>query len=662
MHTSARRLLWQAAALVFFSGLAVATALNFAWHQAHDAGEALSRTYARIVQEQTDRALQSVDQRLQLATAGMDQLKLTGKLNEANANALLKAQIVNLPYVRSLWVMNAGGDVIYSSLDNYKGNNLAQRDYFQFHLNRDDSGVYVGAPVIGVVTKKWLISMSRPLRNADGSFAGVVVAGLESGYFEALWRELSLGQGGSVSLFRSDSVLMIRSPALETATGKTFPTLPYFMMPPQKRQEGVLDSASPLDGVHRQYAYRKLALFPAVVVVGMTHQSILAQWNKMAAIVLTLWALGCMVTTLLSLHLARDINLRLQTEEALNNSDRRWQFALEGAGDGIWDWDVSSGTVFYSPRWCEMLGYDTTEIGNTSEEWVSRIHPDDRVNAASEMEALAAGRIPFFIKEHRVRCKDGSYKWILGRGMVVERTPSGKALRVVGTNSDITERKLDQESIKAALAEKTALLNEVHHRVKNNLQVVTSLLRLEAGRSAQSDTKAVLLEMQGRVRSMALLHESLYRTGIFASVDLAAYLKNLATQAFRAMSAPAGNIRLVLDLAPVSVSMDLATPCGLLVNELISNCLKHAFVGVDSGEVRLALQPVPDSGLVRLRISDTGRGLPDDFEERRESSLGLHLATDLARQMGGHLDIGPGATFEVEFPVEVQKSMPAPLG
>jgi two-component sensor histidine kinase len=111
--------------------------------------------------------------------------------------------------------------------------------------------------------------------------------------------------------------------------------------------------------------------------------------------------------------------------------------------------------------------------------------------------------------------------------MVVSRSPEGKPTRMIGTHTDITAQKKSEDALQSSLREKVALLNEVHHRVKNNLQVITSLLRLEARRSAQADTKVVLGEMQGRIRSMAVLHESLYRSGIFASVDLGAYLKNL---------------------------------------------------------------------------------------------------------------------------------------
>ncbi len=661
LHKFARRLLWLAAALIAISGLAVAIALNYANGQAHVAGDSLIQSYSRIVQEEADRTLQNVDLHLQLAEADMQHMQAGNTLTEASAHEMLKKKADEMPYVRAMWVLDGKGRIKFDSDEGNIGANLSDRDYFRIFESQPETRVYLGTPVRSRFNKNWVITVSRPLFNKDGSFGGVVVAALVPGYFETLWAQLNLGDQGSVSLFKSDSVLMFRSPAYEEGMGKSFPNLPYFQLPPHQRQEGSFDNPSPLDGVHRHFAYRKLSQFEAVVVVGMTHDTILTQWRKMATIVVILWAMGAIVTTVLSLYLARDISLRFKAEGALGDSERRWRFALEGAGDGVWDWNVPSKTVFSSERCSEMFGYRPGEIGPSTQEWLALVHPDEVAHTSSELDALARGQITIYRNELRVRCKNGSYKWILARGIGVERSASGKALRVVGTYTDITERKLAQDALKNSLDEKIALLHEVHHRVKNNLQVVSSLLRLEAGRSAQPDTKAVLTEMQGRVRSMALLHESLYRTGIFATVDLGSYLKNLATQAFRAMASSSTHIRLVLDVDPISVNMDLATPCGLLVNELISNCFKHGFEGGQAGEVRIELKHVPNSGLIRLRVSDTGVGLPDDFDARRSTSLGLHLVSDLARQMGGQLDVGPGATFEVVFPGEVQKSQPAEL-
>ncbi len=241
-------------------------------------------------------------------------------------------------------------------------------------------------------------------------------------------------------------------------------------------------------------------------------------------------------------------------------------------------------------------------------------------------------------------------------GSVLQVEVSGRSFNEGGREyllliaRDITERRLADEALRASLREKEALLKEVHHRVKNNLQVITSLLRLEGSRAAEPSTKVVLKDMQGRIRSMALLHEALYRTGNFARVDLAEYLRQLATQLFRMQLTEANKIRLVMELSPTWVEIDQAIPCGLVVNELLTNCLKHAFVDGRSGEVQLLVRQETD-GQVRLQVSDDGIGIREDFEAKRLKSLGLQLVTDLARQIGGRLEIGPAprALFVIAF-------------
>ena len=244
----------------------------------------------------------------------------------------------------------------------------------------------------------------------------------------------------------------------------------------------------------------------------------------------------------------------------------------------------------------------------------------------------------------------GTHKWVRTQGFAV--MAGSKAIRLHGTFQDITQRKQAEILMAAALAEKTALLNEVHHRVKNNLQVITSLMRLEAARADQSgsDVKTVLGGMQARIRSMALLHESLYRSGTFAAVDLGAYLRQLSQQAFRSMAPNGASVGLELELAPVLVSLDKATPVGLLVNELLSNCFKHAFPLGRSGTVRVTLQESVD-GQCRLAVSDNGVGLPENFVQKREKSLGLTLVSDLAGQLGSVLktEPGPGCSFALVF-------------
>ncbi len=160
------------------------------------------------------------------------------------------------------------------------------------------------------------------------------------------------------------------------------------------------------------------------------------------------------------------LNRRLNTERMnviqqqllLRESEARWQFALEGAGDGVWDWNALTNEVFFSRRWKEMLGYSEEEIGSTLDEWDKRVHPDDREKCLADLDAHFQGKTPVYKNEHRMLCKDGSYRWILDRGRVIEWQPDGKPLRIVGTHSDVTERRRYQSKIEQMLAEQNAML------------------------------------------------------------------------------------------------------------------------------------------------------------------------------------------------------------
>ncbi len=212
------------------------------------------------------------------------------------------------------------------------------------------------------------------------------------------------------------------------------------------------------------------------------------------------------------------------------------------------------------------------------------------------------------------------------------------------------ERERADEALRSSLKDKEALLKEVHHRVKNNMQVITSLLRLESNRIDHPTTRSVLKDMQNRIQAMAALHEAVYRSDNFSQVDLGVYLRQLTGQLGRSLVTVPGQITFRLDLFSVALDLDQAIPCGLIVNELVSNALKHAFPGGRQGEVRIELEWSGEEDL-RLRITDNGIGLPPDFDVIRAKSLGLQLVSDLARQLDGSLRVGPGpeALFEVTF-------------
>lgn len=215
---------------------------------------------------------------------------------------------------------------------------------------------------------------------------------------------------------------------------------------------------------------------------------------------------------------------------------------------------------------------------------------------------------------------------------------------------EIAERAQAEAKIKASLKEKEILLQEIHHRVKNNLQVISSLLNLQSQGIQDEKTLEVFQESQNRIRSMALIHEKLYRSSDLARVDFAEYIRNLASFLIRSYRSRA--VQLDLQAADIYLPIDNAVPCGLIVNELISNALKHAFVDGREGEICVMMQQLADQQ-VRLVVRDNGVGLPKDVDYMNTGSLGLQLVTMLVQQLDGTLEIrnNTGAEFEITFGV-----------
>ena len=1042
-----RQVFWLAATFIFLSGSLTGITLAYLHRQAIESGERLTESLAQVIQEQTDRSIQAVDQSLELAQAGLAALAGEGRLNERSAGALLRERLKEIPFSGALYVLDASGRIVFSSGTSNIGLDLKDRGYFQIHRTEPQKEFILGAPVRGRTTGTWGLPATRPIRAAGGVFAGIIAAGVQPDYFDRLWHGVKLGEGGSISLLRRDGVLMMRTPFDDVSMGKAFKDNILFKTLLPSSPAGTYKSPSVIDGIVRIFAYRTLSAHPdLVVVVGQSYELALAPWRHLAALALAIWATASAAIILLSAFLSRawqqelrseartelmkerltmatnatsiavwdwdvkadtiyasptyftmlgydpkeslsgggqwlervhpedrdavaetirgaleganasyryearlrhadgsfrwvsaigtvlgrdeagrttrlsgireDITERKRTEERLRESEARlneaqrnarigsWRYlpdgtliwsdemfelfklargvqptheamlsvihpedqegsyhsafkkalessaadfqaeyrvvwpdgqvktvfslgkirreadgrvieavgtvqdvterkhsenamrvseqrfrtifeagpecvkvvgrngvllemnnaglamleansvdevnahslaaiirpeyrqafgslqkraiggdtgtlefeitglrgthrwlethavplpdedgratrmlgvtrditerkaseaaahetserlrlAVEASSVGLWDWDLKTNGVVFSKEWKSQLGFEEHEIINEFGEWERRVHPDDLGPTLERVQRYITRPEGAYEAEFRMRHKDGSWRWVYARAEIF-RDAGGEPARLLGGHLDITERKLAEVALRESLREKEALLKEVHHRVKNNLQVVTSLLRLETGRNETPAVKSVLREMQGRIQTMALLHETLYRSGTLATVDLGAYLKQLATQSFRALTFEPRAIGLDLDLASVRVEMDQAIPCGLLVNELISNGLKHGFPNGRAGAIKVEFGPAGGSDQLRICVSNTGVGLPEDFEARRVRSLGLQLVADLARQLRGTLEVGAGPTFSVTFPSPLRAntgSMPRP--
>jgi two-component sensor histidine kinase len=239
-------------------------------------------------------------------------------------------------------------------------------------------------------------------------------------------------------------------------------------------------------------------------------------------------------------------------------------------------------------------------------------------------------------------------RWFLLRATPLPPQEGG----IVITHTDVTARKQAEEALKAALRQKEVLLKEVHHRVKNNLQVIASLLHLQADTILDPQIRAPLEDSQHRIHSMALIHDNVYQSHDIAHIDVADYLSRLSTRLFNAYGAPADRIALKIEVEEVWLEVNTVIPYGLLLNELLSNALKHAFPGGRAGEIRIALRQEPP-GTCRLSVSDTGIGLPQALDFRHTNSLGLQLVCLLTEQLDGNieLELGGGTAFTITLPI-----------
>jgi PAS domain S-box-containing protein len=316
------------------------------------------------------------------------------------------------------------------------------------------------------------------------------------------------------------------------------------------------------------------------------------------------------------------------------------------AHTGSWRMDVQHNVLSWSDENHRIFGI-ARGTPMSYQTFLGTIHPEDRDFVDRNWMAALHGE--HYDLEHRIVVGD-TVKWVREQAEL-EFDPQGNLLGGFGTTQDITERKRYEETIKSSLREKEVLLQEIHHRTKNNLNVVCALLSLQ---SAQHDNEVVQLafqEMENRIRSMALVHEKLYRAKDLSNIDLGEYIQDLAVSIMANYRLLQERISLLIKVASLTVNIETAMPCGLIINELISNAMKYAFPEEREGTINITLQTTQD-GKIDLRVADDGVGLPPDVDIRNTESLGMQLITSLAEnQLKGDMELHleQGTEFRLRF-------------
>jgi PAS domain S-box-containing protein len=330
----------------------------------------------------------------------------------------------------------------------------------------------------------------------------------------------------------------------------------------------------------------------------------------------------------------------------LRESEQRFRNLLETVQLVAVTLDAKGRITFINDYALALAGYQRHEV--LGKDWFELFVPLDMPEREELRASVGTESFPAH-NDGIFTVRGGGHRLIAWSNTIV-RDIQGNVVGVAGIGEDITERRQAQEALAASLKEKEVLLKEVYHRVKNNLQTVSSLLSLQADAVKDAPTRELFLESRSRVHSMAMVHERLYRSSTLADVDFRSYIETLANTHLRSSSL-AGTVALELDVAEITLGIDRAITCGLILNELLSNSLKHAFPGERRGTIRIGMACRGKECV--LSYADDGIGLPEGFVAEEKESLGMVLITGLAQQIRAKLEVQVegGTNFTITFPV-----------
>jgi len=347
-----------------------------------------------------------------------------------------------------------------------------------------------------------------------------------------------------------------------------------------------------------------------------------------------------------ALNLLLDITPRKQVERQLLQSN----LVVENSPVVLFRWKAEPGwPVVLVSKNITQFGYDPEELLSGTLAFSSIIHPGDRERVAREVEVYAARGVDRFEQEYRILGKGGRVCWVSDQ-TIAERNGEGQITHYQGIVIDISERKHAEECIKASLAEKEVLLKEIHHRVKNNLQVVSSLLYLQSQKLQDPQARSLFVESQNRICSMALAHEQLYQSQNLSDISLIDYVQSLVSHVQQAYMETESLLACRVVVDEIEIDIERVVPCGLLITELLSNAFKHAFPDGRCGTIEI--QVTKKNGRIRLSVADDGIGLPETLDYVEAQTLGLQLVLALVEQLDGDLSVDRdgGTRFTISFP------------
>ena len=556
---------------------------------------------------------------------------------------------IDLDPATLLSLIDENGDLVLASEPSPEVKNYSSNSSYQYHREHDTPGILISKPGIGTTSKRWAIFLSSRINKADGSFGGAAIYGLDPVYLARIYKEIDLGADSVFDLIRRDGVMLMRLDPGSFSTGegdeaKTLLFTKYLTM----ADHGGFILNGPFDRITRIYSYRALSTYPLVVVIGMSLPVALTAFearkslytNVAATLTVGIFGLGFFTCRLIAKDKA--------SSERVQRSAALLAEAQATARLGSWELDKILNRLEWSDEVYRIFEIAPGRFGASYEAFLETVHPDDREAVHSAYLSSIANHIPYRMV-HRLIMADGRIKWVEER-CSTSYDNAGRPIRSSGTVQDITELVMIEQQILRSLAEKETLLREIHHRVKNNLQTISSLLHFQSRKVKHPDDLAAFAEANDRLGAMILVHENLYQSHELSRVDFGVYVRRMVTQIAEAHMSRGRNIATRVEVGDYALPVEIAQPCGLLLCELLINAFKHAF---PQGGGTVAVHVCDVSGRMTMTVSDDGVGVPEGFDGRSVRSFGWRLIDRLVTQLNGTVFVtrANGTSVSVSFPL-----------
>lgn len=594
-------------------------------------------------------------------------LKTGSKANITDANAMLVYFNYALESDVCYLMDNAGNTISssnFSSTDSFIGKNYGFRPYFQKAI-KGYSAIYLA---LGVTSGKRGAYFSHPIYDDNspepiGVFVIKTSADtIENSLNNLRWTEedasliappgIIFMSTNSSWLYHSISRIDDETRAVIAET-KQFGKGPWIWAGLKRKSENRISDRDGNEYIYHQIRIKGLPGWKLLSMINLDKKSKLIIDPAIKLSIFIIFGI-CFLLGIAIIILFRmaniEISKRKQAEEAIKRSEKRYRNLYNNTPAMLHSIDNSEKLVSVSDFWCEILGYSREEALGRS--FMAFLTEESRKYATETV-------LPDFFRKGYAN--DIEYQFVKKNGEVIdillsailEKDENGDAIQSLAVLYDITDRKQTEEQIKASLKEKETLLQEIHHRVKNNMNVVSSLLSLNKYSTENEEVKKALQESRGRIYAMSAVHETLYNSKNLAEIDLMDYLNKLSNSLVQTYSIHPGKVQLKIGGDDAKINIDKASPLGLTVNELISNALKYAFPDGGAGVIKITV--IRQNSQIILTISDNGVGLPDGLDWKNSNTLGFRLVRNLIeKQLNGSVEIENrnGTIFTLKIPIE----------